>query len=329
MDMNSLIEAVTALNLGLPDRTDAEETALTRGTQVNTSLIVRLPISISDTTAAALSLAKTSLPPQASLLGLPQELKDQIYEYLTEDEDRIILGWRFVEAYKRRYYPALSHEECFTSAIALHPLSMTCKQMLHEFQPVHLRATKLRWTFLVNNFDLEQLMLLSGYINNELLAKSIIPSNIMEWYDAIRACKPLPFTSHVDFTLRFQMDNNAVGSADKLRDIFWSSCLDDCRAIEAFEWVEYANHEVATLYSPRTGGSAKHVRSMTKAEAKRIEFTFRDLYCTVELAERRTKQQIGIHYRDRGECLIEVAWFQPFSEAVKDMGLGKEVRGHY
>jgi len=327
MDMNSLIEAVTALNLGLPDRTNAEVAALTRGTQVNTSLIVRLPISISDTAAAALSPAKTSLPPQASLLGLPQELKDQIYGYLTEGEDRIILGWRFVEAYKRRYYPALSHEECFTSAIALHPLSMTCKQMLHEFQPVHLRATKLRWTFLVNNFDLEQLMLLSGYVNNELLANSIIPSR--EWKDARNACMPLPFTSHVDFTLRFQMDNNAVGSADKLRDIFWSSCLDDCRAIEAFEWIEYANHEVATLYNPRTGGSAKHVRSMTKAEATRIEFTFRDLYCTVESAEIRTEQRNGIHYRDRGEYLIEVAWFRAFYEAVNDMGLGKEVTRHY
>ena len=326
MDMNSLIEAVTALNLGLPDRTNAEVAALTRGTQVNTSLIVRLPISISDTAAAALSPAKTSLPPQASLLGLPQELKDQIYGYLTEGEDRIILGWRFVEAYKRRYYPALSHEECFTSAIALHPLSMTCKQMLNEFQPVHLRATKTRWTFLVNNFDLEQLMLLSGYVNDELLAKSIIPS--MEWFDAKRACKPLPFTSHVDFTLRFQMDNNAVGSADKLRDIFWSSCLDDCRAMRAFEWLEYANHEVATLYSTRTGGSAKHVRSMTKAEAKRIEFAFRDLYCTAESAESRTEQQAYIHYRSRGECLIEIAWFQPFYEAVKDMGIGKEVTRH-
>jgi hypothetical protein len=262
MDVNSLIKAFGALDSGSLDTTHVEVTASTRDTQVNSSLIARLPTSSSDTAAATQSPTKTSLPPQASLLGLPQELRDQIYGYLTEDESRIVLGWRFVELWKR-HYPKLSHEDCFTSAIALHPLSMTCRQMLSGFQPALLRATETRWIFVVNNFDQKQLLFFDDQY------KSMYPNDLIDGE---------PDTPQL--TLRFQMDNNAVSSADKLRDLCLSTDLDDYDTMRHFQSIAYGSShtEVAAFYQPRTGASAKHVRGMTRGEAKRIEFTLRDLY---------------------------------------------------
>jgi hypothetical protein len=261
MDVKSLIEAFGALDSSSSDTTHVEVTASTRDAQVNTSLIVHLPNSSSDTVAATKSPIKTSLPPQASLLGLPQELRDQIYPYLTENESRIVLGWRFVELWKR-HYPTLSHEDCFTSAIALHPLSMTCIQMLTEFQPALLQATETRWIFVVNNFDQEQLLFFDDQYNS-MYSNELIDGE----------------SDTPQLTLRFQMDNNAVSSADKLRDLCLSTAPDDYDTMRHFQSIAYGlDTEVAALYKPRIGASAKHVRSMTRGEAKRIEFTLRDLY---------------------------------------------------
>lgn len=213
MDVNSLIKALSALDSGSSDTTDDLVTASTRNAQVSTNLNGHRPTSSIDTATATPSLTNSSLPPHASLLGLPQRLKDQIYGYLAEDENRIILGWRFLAAYKR-HHPMLSHEECLDSAIALHPLSMSCKEMLNDFQPVFLRATKSRWTFSINNFDLLQLIFFSDHFY------SIISWD--ELLDSTEGDKPRVDGVNVESTLRFQMDNNAVASANKLRDIILS-----------------------------------------------------------------------------------------------------------
>lgn len=82
-----------------------------------------------------------------------------------------MLGWRFVEAYK--HYGTLSLDDCFSSAVALHPLSMTCKQMLAEFQDVHFSASEACWTLLINNFSLEQLILFDGHIDSRVFIAPI------------------------------------------------------------------------------------------------------------------------------------------------------------
>ena len=263
MDVNSLIKAFSALNLSSSDTTGVEVIAPARETQVNTSLNGRLPTSSSDTAAATPSLTNTSLPPQASLLGLPQELRDQIYGYLTEDESRIILGWRFVQAYKR-HYPALSYEGCFTSAIALHPLSMTCKQMLTEFQPALLRVTKTRWTFSVNNFDLEQLQFFSDYVNTSTSVKLADEAGAAQLNPHIYS----KLDCNVELRLQFQMDNNAVSSFARLRDMHFTDSLGSFRCLKS------ARTEVAIRCQPRTGASANHIQGMTKEEAKRIRSSF-------------------------------------------------------
>lgn len=303
MDVNSLIKAFSTLDLGFSRTTDHEVTTSTQDAQVNTNLIVRIPTLSSNAATATPSLNINSLPPQASLLGLPRELKDQIYGYLTESEGRIILAWRFVENYKR-HYPALSYEDCFNSAIALNPLSMTCKQMLNEFQPALLRATKTRWTLLVNNFNLEQLQLFGNR-------------------------PPVPNAKYnFEFTLRFQMDNNAVYSADRLRDLILSGDPDDPNSIGALHWVTKARIEVATLLSPRTSRSAKHVRSMTKGQAKRIEFSLRDLHYMLMPALDWGYPGETDYDRAHELWFMEFYWFEPFYKAVKDMGVVGKVEGN-
>lgn len=273
MDLNSLIKAFSTLDLNSSDKPNVEFTAPVQDAPVKPSLIVRLPLSSGNAAAATLSLNDHALPPQASLLGLPQELRDQIYGYLAESEERIILGWRLVEVYKR-HYPALSYDDCFTAAIALHPLSMTCKQMLMEFQPVLFGATKTRWTFSINNFDLEQFQFFNNYVNTGLAIK---PSD--EWL-AVKAKDPTgryDMQYNVQLRLRFQMDNNALISIARLRDLVLSSDPDDHQTMRAFRWAEWVPVTVGTLYHPRTRLSAKHLQSMTEGEAKRIDFSLRDL----------------------------------------------------
>jgi hypothetical protein len=277
MDVNSLIKAFSTLDLGSSRTTDLEVTTSTRDEQVKHSLIVRLPTSSSNTAAATPSLNNTALPPQASLLGLPQELKDQIYGYLTEDEESLILGLLFVEVYKLRY-PSLSYEECFTSATALHPLSMTCKQMLNDFQTALLRATKTRWTFSINNFDLEQFQFFNDYVNTGLTIK---PSD--QWLAASAAHRTNPvgygprLQHNAQLCLRYQMDSNALTSVARLRHLILSSDPDDRLTMRAFQWADCVPVKIATLYHSRTGVSAKHMQSMTEGEAKRIDFSLNDL----------------------------------------------------
>jgi hypothetical protein len=332
MDVNSLIKAFSTLDLGSPHTTDVDVTGSLRDAQVKvtgslrdaqvkTSLIVHLPISSKNTVAATPSLNNTSLPPQASLLGIPQELRDQIYGYLTEDEERIILGWRFVENYKR-HYPALSYEDCFTSAIALHPLSMTCKQMLHEFQPELLRATKTRWTLVVNNFDLEQLQFFSDFVNTGI---SVKPTD--RWFALVAANKPkhfrlcLELEYNVQLRLRFQMDNKATPSVAKLCDLFLSTNLDDHDTTRAFRWCKLADVEVAPRYRSRTGVSAKFIHSMTKQEADRVGISLKD--CCQEFIESMGNRRR--HYVD--ELLESVPhWIVLFLVAVDDMKLARKKR---
>jgi hypothetical protein len=60
-----------------------------------------------------------------TLQTIPRELRDSIYELVAATEERIVLGRRMVEA--RRADKTLTLDQCFDQAVALHPLSMTCR----------------------------------------------------------------------------------------------------------------------------------------------------------------------------------------------------------
>ena len=66
----------------------------------DTRLVDDLPTSDRNTDPETTSPIQTSLPPRASLQGLPRELGDRIYEHLAETEERIVLGWRFLQVWE-------------------------------------------------------------------------------------------------------------------------------------------------------------------------------------------------------------------------------------
>ena len=98
-------------------------------------------------------------PSKPTLQTLPRELRNLVYECLAVTEERIVLGKRMLEAEKSDSTDDLY--DCFYQAVALHPLSMTCRQFQDEFQDVNVDATEPKWILLVNNFDLEQLRVFS------------------------------------------------------------------------------------------------------------------------------------------------------------------------
>lgn len=43
---------------------------------------------------------------------------------------------------------------------------MTCRQMNREFQHLHISAKESEWVLVINNFDIDQIKVLSDYIND-------------------------------------------------------------------------------------------------------------------------------------------------------------------
>lgn len=141
-----------------------------------------------------------------TLQTLPRELRDLIYDYVAATEERIILGRRMVD-YEREN-DKWDLNGCFDEAVALHPLSMTCRQFRDEFQKEHMSASELPWVLLVNNFDLEQLEIFSRYIQHDLdttISYGLAPDDL----DDFPKYEP-------DITLRFQLDDGTARSASKL-----------------------------------------------------------------------------------------------------------------
>jgi hypothetical protein len=192
--------------------------------------------------------------------------------------------------------------------------------MLNECQPELLRATKTRWTFSVNNFDLEQFQFLSDYVNTGISIKLTD-----RWLAAAAAHEKHPIglgprrEYNVQLRLRFQMDKNAVTSFARLRDFLLSSDPDDHQAMRSSRWLQHVPVEVGTLYHPRTGSSAKLIQSMTKGEAKLIEFRIIKLLRNVS-KQHEWATTDGIRHPDRWSdvCKATQAWFEEFMTAIRE-----------
>lgn len=67
-------------------------------------------------------------PPDASLLGIPPELRNAIYHLVADDIDEAsIIGRK------------LKSNVAWWDAMAKHPLSQTCRQLRQEFDSIHRR----------------------------------------------------------------------------------------------------------------------------------------------------------------------------------------------
>jgi hypothetical protein len=96
--------------------------------------------------------AKDRLP-KPSLQTLPRELRDSIYDFVVATGECIVLGRRMVELHKENSDWTI--DGYFDETVALHPLSMTCRQFRDEFTKEHLSGSEAPYVLLVNNFDLD------------------------------------------------------------------------------------------------------------------------------------------------------------------------------
>lgn len=253
-------------------------------------------------TASMAFTSKTTIPLRASLQGLPRELRDKIYEHLATTEERIVLGRRFTRPWLHADYYWDSIEQAFESSLALHPLSMTCRQMRKEFQPFHVSALEAPWVFLVNNFDVPQLETFGGYFQSDNYWQA---GEHAEWTSEIPDC-----------ILRLQMDRDAVRSASEL-----------CQYVRAHKYsfpiandsdLEYlANGEgmFTMQYTPRVYNSifGRHNRAMSLGKAKHVKYLFRKLWQESIAYNKRSG------FRERTFHQLVTYWLVPFCKTVNNM----------
>ena len=100
--------------------------------------------------------------PQPTLLGLPAELRNEIYLLVAVESTRPLLVSRLMQLEAQRALLPPDNRDNVTlvnrlnNAVGLHPLSQTCRQLRDEFQPVFLHNSAPCHRLIINNFDVAQ-----------------------------------------------------------------------------------------------------------------------------------------------------------------------------
>jgi hypothetical protein len=288
--------------------------------------IIEVFQSIAEATSAATSnnrAASANKPPRASFQGLAPELRNNIYKYVAANEDRFVLGKRIVRP--RKATESLTKH--LHSAVALHPLAMTCRQMRDEFTGIHLAATEPRWVMVVNNFNLEQIEKFAEILDRSQSDRSYgdVTQNpgrfkIVDWQSHRGYLYKTPVYSP-NIVLRFQMDQNAMRSVMRLR-------ADVLKGNGTAPFPLYLNRynrqkggafgvaEVATDCSPRHLAGVSSVKGLSFDEAINIQRLLFDLRNEVEDLRYNISQDEK--FPDSFEYMQQ-CWFDPFFAAVSDM----------
>ena len=135
----------------------------------------------------------------ASLLGLPAELRNNIYHLVAEDIDEANIISRKIG------FGAASAEDRFWDTIAKHPLSQTCRQLRLEFGSIHRHLVMTtgvpRFLVLLENYDLDRLGSLAYLLSQ-------VPSMLAHLKTSIKARK---------MKLRFCLNQKVEASVKQLR----------------------------------------------------------------------------------------------------------------
>lgn len=235
-------------------------------------------------------------PARASLMGIPPEMRNNIYKQVAAIEDRLVLGKRIAQPRGTK-----SHIEHLHSAVLSHPLSMTCHQIRNEFSGLDLAATEPRWVLVVNNLDLNQANLFS------------------EIFDEIE--------DDVErrVVLRLQLDNNALESAKEFCGSVVSGnggapsplCFgEDDHDDDDLECGGFGIVEIVTSIDPEHAAGVDAAEQMTLGEAVRIEKMFKGLrrLCGTDHGPVHSWDLLTHPF----DCM-EHCWFEPFYEAVEAM----------
>lgn len=116
-------------------------------------------------------------PPDASLLGIPPEIRNAIYHLVADDIDEVNIIDRKLDSSKA----TTKDHEWLWNAMAKHPLSQTCHQLRQEFDPIHrhraLTTGVTRYRLELENFAIERVGDFAGLIR---LAPKVVQDQLKE-----------------------------------------------------------------------------------------------------------------------------------------------------
>jgi hypothetical protein len=138
-------------------------------------------------------------PPDASLLGIAPELRNNIYHMVAQDIEEVSILSRKIG------FGAASAEDRLWDTVAKHPLSQTCSQLRQEFDPIHRRKAitvgVTRYRLEVPNYDVYRLREFARLLKQ-------VPSFVPQIRASVKVDRVL---------VRFQLDSNLKSSLDRIR----------------------------------------------------------------------------------------------------------------
>jgi diadenosine tetraphosphatase ApaH/serine/threonine PP2A family protein phosphatase len=138
-------------------------------------------------------------PPDASLLGIAPELRNNIYHMVAQDIEEVSILSRKIG------FGAASAEDRLWDIVAKHPLSQTCSQLRQEFDPIHRRKAitvgVTRYRLEVPNYDVYRLREFARLLKQ-------VPSFVPQIRASVKVDRVL---------VRFQLDSNLKSSLDRIR----------------------------------------------------------------------------------------------------------------
>jgi hypothetical protein len=135
---------------------------------------------------------------EASLLGLPAELRNNINRMIADDIDEVkIIG-------RKIGFGRADAEDRFWDTVTKHTLSQTCRQLRQEFVPIHRHTVMTtgvpHYCLEVENYDI-------GRLDSFARLLEQVPSVLPHIQASARAGRPL---------VHFQLNNNLMTSLKKL-----------------------------------------------------------------------------------------------------------------
>jgi len=184
-------------------------------------------------------------PPDASLLGIPPEMRNAIYRLVVDDIDEVSIIGRRLDSSK-----ATSTDHAWLwDTMAKHPLSQTCRQLRQEFDPVHrhraLTTGVAQYCLELEDFDVERINVFAEVVRS---MPKTIQGRLKETVDGSGSI------------IRFNLTYRILSSIDKLKRR-WRN-LDSTfsrlrRALNSDTYYTYRSHEINLNFKHRTMSSAQ------------------------------------------------------------------------
>ncbi|KAM0703669.1 hypothetical protein Q7P35_009608 [Cladosporium inversicolor] len=117
-------------------------------------------------------------PASPTLQGIPPELRNKIYDHLALTTPRNVFGHKLLELRKFPRDRSFGLWKQSQLATAVHPLTMTCRQMRTEFNSVLATTVGQNYCLIVDNFDSDQFVLFCEFIAKHCFSYRVSDKNL-------------------------------------------------------------------------------------------------------------------------------------------------------